>query len=196
MCECMQAYYKEFNVPQHVYERIERFAKTIKEVSGLNENMAVLDFGCEKGLVGLNLIKSAKKMSFLDPNPEAINEVKKGAEFLHQENYQLINKSIEEYDGEKFDLIFASISLHHVEDYKGCLSKMHSLLNPNGKLVIIEIYTGIIPQHAPIPHHGFEPKVLVESITEAGFKDAKWEDYGSFEHLNIQVPIYLVTASA
>lgn len=194
MAKDIKQLYEEFSIPQNVIERTERFANTIKETAKVDNNMSVLDFGCEKGLVGLNIIQKAKKVTFLDPHKEAIDNVKKHLEFLELKNYELVNKPIEKYEGEKFDLIFASICLHHVEDYKGALAKMHSLLNPNGQLIIIEIYTGVIPDSVPIPHHGLEPKVLVEAVTEKGFADAKWEDYGHFEHLNQQVPIYLVTA--
>lgn len=194
MSVTMQDYYKAFNTPSTLAQRVERFANTIVEKTKLNNSMDVLDFGCANGLVGLNLIKNTKKVSFLDPFQDAINQVQKGVDFLGYKNYALINKVIEEYDGDKFDVIFASVSLHHVEDFKAALCKMHSLLKPNGKLAIIDIYEGHHPDIPNLPHNGFDPKVLVEAVKEAGFLDTQWEDYGSFEHANTRIPIFFVSA--
>lgn len=68
----MEEFFKHFEIEANVVERISRFADTIRTRSKLNSTMNVLDFGCERGLVGLSLIKESKKMTFLDPSKPAI----------------------------------------------------------------------------------------------------------------------------
>lgn len=72
MSNCMEEFFKHFEIEANVVERISRFADTIRTRSKLNSTMNVLDFGCERGLVGLSLIKESKKMTFLDPSKPAI----------------------------------------------------------------------------------------------------------------------------
>lgn len=193
----IQEVFTHFNVAQENIERLDHFVDIIKSQSNLNKSMTVLDFGCEKGFLGLKLIDDAKKIAFLDPDPNAISIAEESLKMMGKTNYEIINKVVEEYNGSKFDLVYASVSLHHVPDVKSALTKIKSLLNPDGKLVIIEIYHKHFPQipkDKHLPHHGFTPESLTEVVTELGFKDPQWKDCGSFKHGGHDLPIFYLTA--
>lgn len=85
----------------------------------------VLEVGCGDGRLARALDDLAYRVVAIDPAaPE-------GAIF------QAV--SLEEFaDPGRFDAVVASRSLHHIHDLAGALSKLHRLLVPEGRLIVVE----------------------------------------------------------
>ena len=75
------------------------------------------------------------------------------------------------------DIIYTMLTLHHVKDTVALLRRFRDSLNPNGKLVIIDLEQedGSFHDHRPFEgHNGFSKERLTNMLQASGFK---LEDY-------------------
>lgn len=112
-----------------------------EKLSGKN----ILEVGIGSGSVSRMLAKYANKLVLLDIAPGAIEFVKNSInktgdiEFICEDVLQFTNVI-------KFDLIVAIGSLHHTGDLLGSISKLESMLNNNGEIVIM-VYNVFQPKN-------------------------------------------------
>lgn len=94
----------------------------------------ILDLGCGVGTMLKLLSKQFPDSVFYaqDESPKSLDYIKK--------NHPNVNCLSDLNTEEKFDLIFLSNVIHHVKSSKrdDLFKKIHSLLNPDGKLFIFE----------------------------------------------------------
>ena len=85
----------------------------------------VLEVGCGRGNLARAIAESGHEVVAIDPHAPA------GELFRAT--------SLEEFAGpEPFDVVVASLALHHVADLPGALDKIVSLLRPTGSLIVNE----------------------------------------------------------
>ena len=77
------------------------------------------------------------------------------------------------YSGEKFDIIFSQMVLHHIADVNAVLEKFSGMLNPGGYLAIADLCSEDGTFHDPgvVVHHGFDQAELSGWIKASGFVD-------------------------
>jgi SAM-dependent methyltransferase len=85
----------------------------------------VLEVGCGQGRLALAIDGLGHRITAIDPAAPG------GAIFQRV--------TLEEFSGRKrFDAIVVSRTLHHITDLRGALTKLHGLLRPGGRLIVIE----------------------------------------------------------
>lgn len=105
-----------------------------------------LSLGCGSGGLerhGLDL-KITEQFDALDFSPQAIEVAKKEAKKLFGSrniNYQVADLNQPSLDAEFYDAVFASQSVHHIENLEGYVSEVHKTLKPGG-LFIVNEYIG------------------------------------------------------
>jgi 2-polyprenyl-3-methyl-5-hydroxy-6-metoxy-1,4-benzoquinol methylase len=76
---------------------------------------------------------------------------------------------------EKYDVIYASIALHHVLDIKTTVETFFYLLNPKGQLCIVDLDEEDGSFHGEEKdfngHNGFNQEELSSLLRECGFKE-------------------------
>lgn len=83
----------------------------------------------------------------------------------------------DDYETERYDLIYSSMVLHHIPDTAGILATFHALLNPGGWLCAADIdqedgsFHGIDID----VHHGFTREALRLQAETAGFSDVRFD---------------------
>ncbi len=92
------------------------------------KDIAILDVGCAKGIVG----KILSENNF--PNVDAV-EVDEHARKVAKEFYHFIYPSIDNVD-KKYDLILLLDVLEHIENPKNFLENLLTKLSPSGKLLL------------------------------------------------------------
>jgi SAM-dependent methyltransferase len=77
-----------------------------------------------------------------------------------------------------FDLIYSSMTFHHVADPDAVLRRFHDLLRPGGYVAVsdLEPEDGSFHDSAtPFHHAGFDPEELGRKLEELGFTDIRHE---------------------
>jgi 2-polyprenyl-3-methyl-5-hydroxy-6-metoxy-1,4-benzoquinol methylase len=93
---------------------------------------SILDVGCGNGIYGNVLRENRAKLFGIDMSPESVELCKSGG---YNHVIQCPAQRIE-YGDEKFDMVFSSEVLEHVEDYEQMLKEIHRVLKPGGGLIL------------------------------------------------------------
>lgn len=92
-----------------------------------------------------------------------------------------INLMDESYKEEKFDLIYTSLTLHHILDTEKIIKIFYNLLNENGLLCIIDLDkedgSFHINQKDFNGHNGFEHRYMKNIFESVGFSNIKSETF-------------------
>jgi predicted TPR repeat methyltransferase len=123
----------------------------------------VLDFGCGTGLVGLKLAPYVREVIGIDLSKKMVEEFNRKREKFQIPNARAYQKDIFQMEGEKFDFIVSSMTLHHIGELEK-LSSQFARLSP--KIGIADLVTEDGSFHTrgvdDVAHFGFSPSQLVE----------------------------------
>jgi 2-polyprenyl-3-methyl-5-hydroxy-6-metoxy-1,4-benzoquinol methylase len=153
-------------------------AKNVMEKLPLERNLKIMDFGCGTGLFGLEFSEHAKELVGIDTSSgmlEVFNKKTEGDDRFRSHNINLEEKEL----NEKFDLIISSMAFHHLNDPKAVLTKLKKNLNPDGKIIIVDLDEEDGSFHPDnegmgVKHFGFSKNTLINWAKEA---DLKFEHY-------------------
>ncbi len=184
-------------------ERAHRIAEAIAAEVPLQKGMTVLDYGCGTGLLSFPLRERLGPMTLADSSTGmlAVLEEKIVAHEAHEamQSCQL-DLMADPLPEQRFDLIYTSMTLHHVPDTARILALFHDLLKPGGYLCIADLdaedgsFHGIEYE----VHHGFERDTLTELTQAAGLEAVRFRTV--FEIIKEQeqgpraYPVFLMTA--
>lgn len=163
-------------------KRINRAKIVSNEISNsinINNNYSAMEFGCGTGLVSFNLYNKFKSITLIDSSKGMIDIVKSKIDkskinnmfpyYLDITNENSLNK--------KFDIIYNSMVLHHIDDIKAIINKFYELLNKEGYLCIVDLNEEDGSFHKKYPdfhgHNGFNQDALKSILISAGFKDVQ-----------------------
>jgi tRNA (cmo5U34)-methyltransferase len=139
--------------------------------------LKALEFGAGTGLLSFYLKDRFSEITLMDTSREML----KIAELKMDENDRskfrtlFFNLENEEYSGEKFDIIYSQMVLHHIKSPKAIFQKFHRLLNPGGILAIADLYLedGSFHDYNMDVHRGFDPEKLKSTLIKQGFQNCK-----------------------
>lgn len=148
-------------------------AEAIGELN-LEKVELALDFGCGTGLVSIPLAAKIPRIIALDSSAGMIEVLQSKASDLHISNIEAMQAGITSADlPEDFDLIFTSMTLHHIEETDQVLQRFAQLLKPGGKVAIADLDAEDGSFHKPgseEKHHGFDREILREELQKYGFQ--------------------------
>ena len=139
----------------------------------LQPEMRAMDFGCGTGLVGIPIAHLIGTLYCVDTSAGMLDMVIKKAAEEKLTNIITCHSEIENLSlSEKLDLIFTSMTLHHIGDTDSVLQCFSSLLNPGGMVAIADLDSEDGSFHkagSEERHHGFERTTLADSLVKHGF---------------------------
>jgi ubiquinone/menaquinone biosynthesis C-methylase UbiE len=161
-------------------ERAASIAQSIREVLDLSTYQNALEYGSGTGLLSFALKDDLKRITLMDESVEMTKVAREKCRQAQVDHLHPIKMDLmtEEYQPEsKFDLIFILLTLHHIDDTDGILSRFKHLLAPNGMLAIIDLETedGSFHDKEFHGHLGFDRDELEEKVTAAGFRPAYYD---------------------
>jgi ubiquinone/menaquinone biosynthesis C-methylase UbiE len=136
-----------------------------------------LEIGAGTGLVGLQIFPKISSLLCVDTSESMLNVLREKTK--DEKDISIIHGEIFEYDVQDIDLVFSSMSFHHIEDIPRTLKHLFSITKNGAKLVIGDLRTedGSFHRFNPIPHKGFDTDELTKWVENAGFKVTTVETY-------------------
>ncbi len=156
-------------------ERARRIADGIRAAVALSRDMRALDYGCGTGLLSFPLREELGSITLKDSSAGMLEvaRAKIAAQGVTNMVVKQADLSAEPLPKERYDLIYSSMTLHHIPDTDAILGAFHTLLNPGGRLCIADLDTEDGSFHGPEVdvHHGFDRAELAARTARAGFSD-------------------------
>ena len=134
-------------------------AEKTKEILNLSAPLEIMDFGCGTGLFGLEFADYASGLLGVDTSAgmlEVFNQKTNGVEKISSMLIDLEHEDLPK----KFDLIVSSMAFHHLAAPDQMLMKMKQMLNPGGRMAIVDLDEEDGTFHPDnramgVTHHGF-----------------------------------------
>ncbi len=155
------------------------FSAELDKIVPDHSGLAILEFGCGTGLVGLRYAEKAASLNMVDASPAMLDVLRTKAEArashvtVHEGTLSmLVGQAVAP---ESADWIISNMALHHVKDIPALIGELHRLIKPGGRVTIGELETEPGTFHAPdvVPHNGFDPYELSRLFEKGGFTPNK-----------------------
>lgn len=149
-------------------------ADAIRNSVVLDDSMRALEIGCGTGTLALALARDLAHIRATDASAGMIAELR-----AKLDRAQIRNITPEYVDlltgptpDEVFDLCYAAMALHHIDDVPRLLSTMAALTRSGGVLAVADLCEEDGSFHAPetVPHNGFSETRIRGLLDVAGFR--------------------------
>jgi len=177
--------------------RAEAVASGMRRAMPLRRSMTALEYGAGTGLLSFCLRDTLGAITLADSSAgmRAVAERKIAA--ANEKQMRVIDLDLmrDAVPGERYDLVFSMMTLHHVPDLRRGLAAFHELLNEGGYLCIADLDAEDGSFHGPEidVHHGFERSALGKALATVGFVDVAIGDCFIVEHGSRTYPMFLAT---
>ncbi|MEI6847076.1 MAG: class I SAM-dependent methyltransferase [Chlorobiaceae bacterium] len=172
------------------------------------KTMHALEVGCGTGLVTLEIAPLVKKVIAIDTSMEMLKILHEKISTFRIENieatsaYPSLLSTFMEHKT-LFDLVYSSMTLHHINDTFGFLNQISNLLVPGGVIAIVDLDVEDGSFHEDQKekvHYGFDRAELSAMMQAADLKETSFETIFTFNKKNKQekntaYTIFLATAT-
>jgi ubiquinone/menaquinone biosynthesis C-methylase UbiE len=159
-------------------DRANQIAAAIIAAIPLNSTMRALDYGSGTGMLSFPLQEKLGHITLKDTSAGMLAVVKEkiAAWGIVNMATRLMDLTAAPIPGERYDLIYSSMTLHHIPDTNAILKAFHTLLNPGGWLCIADLdqEDGSFHGIQVDVHHGFDRDALAAQAAQAGFTDIRF----------------------
>lgn len=133
-----------------------------------------MEFGAGSGLVTALLAPAARQLTAVEQSPGMIAAMQRKLAEHGIGHVQPFEGDVERrMPAGPFDLVFSSMTLHHIADVAGLFARLHGALAPGGLVAMADLLTEDGSFHGPevpgVMHHGFSADELTRWLQEAGF---------------------------
>ena len=152
-------------------ELTQAIAAAIATAVPLLPHWRVLEYGCGTANLSFLLASRVHAIVAADASPGMVEQIHRKLEASPALNIQprLLDLTREPAPAERFDLILAAMTLHHIPDVPDLLSRLAGMLGDAGWLAIADLHAedGSFHSELAVPHHGFAPDTMVQNINQA-----------------------------
>jgi ubiquinone/menaquinone biosynthesis C-methylase UbiE len=169
---------RQWDADPEFIERGQRLAAALRAAVPLDRRMMALDYGCGTGLVSFPLKDELGHITLWDSSAGmlAVAREKITAQGVTNMTVRQADVMAAAPPEERYDLIYTSMTLHHIPDTDAILRVFHELLQPRGFLCVADLDVEDGSFHGPEidVHHGFDRGALGEKLAAAGFTDVSF----------------------
>ena len=159
-------------------DRANQIAAAIIAAVPLNTTMRALDYGSGSGMLSFPLQEKLGHITLKDTSAGmlAVVDEKIAAWGIVNMTTRRMDLTAAPMPDERYDLIYSSMTLHHIPDTHAILNAFHTLLNPGGWLCIADLdqEDGSFHGIQVDVHHGFDRDALTAQAAQAGFIDIRF----------------------
>jgi len=190
--------------PMH-WDRSVAIADEILKILPIKPYFRAMEFGAGTGILSFLLKDNLKEILLIDNSSEMVrltNEKIKvsGVANLRTKFFDLEHS---DFTGDKFNLIFTQMVLHHVSEIENIISKFHSMLSPGGYLAIADLYSedGSFHGEGFDGHRGFDPDDLAAILQTKQFTSISHKECFKINRVISEsetrdFPVFLITAKS
>ncbi|HOK03314.1 MAG TPA: class I SAM-dependent methyltransferase [Spirochaetota bacterium] len=149
--------------------------RAIKDNVPIDKNMRALDFGCGTGLVSLKIQPLVREIVCADSSMgmlEVLQSKIRASDLDNISTLYLPEGELSVISG-NYDLIFSSMTLHHINNLEELFLKFGELLAENGYLCLADLDSddGLFHEdNSGVYHNGFDRSELISLLKKCGFK--------------------------
>ncbi len=178
--------------------------QAILDVAVPSGNERGLEFGCGTGLVTALLAPVLGHVVAADNSEGMLEVLRSKTRVLALENVEPRRVDVgREVPGGPFDLIFSSMTMHHIGDVAGLFRRLAAELAPGGRIAVADLESEDGTFHGDaegIMHHGFDPAEVIEWLRTAGLQNAQTRRIyvvhkTGGDGLEREYPVFLATAT-
>ena len=179
-------------------------AQAIKNILPFKSVDYAMDYGCGTGLISLELLPVIKNLTGIDLSDAMLDIFRKKIKENNLKNVELvkINSELDELPYHPYDLIFSSMTIHHVEHHIELLEKFYNILNKKGVLVIADLQKEEGDFHSDnsgVHHFGFDPDEFKIILKKIGFHNISYEIIHTIKketnnNQHKEFPVFLINA--
>jgi ubiquinone/menaquinone biosynthesis C-methylase UbiE len=141
--EWFREWANEYDTTLGKLKRHHKLLDLVVKESGIQRNDRVLDIGCGTGLLSLKFLNTTdSRITAIDSSPQMLRIFQEKIEKYNlAEKIHCEQESAEEMDFKpgQFDIIAATVSLHHVKFKEPVIKNVHNYLEGGGRFVLGEI---------------------------------------------------------
>jgi len=141
--EWFQNWANEYDTTLGKIKRHHKLLDLVVKESGIKKDDHILDIGCGTGLLSLKFLnKKDCSITAIDSSPQMLKIFEEKIETCHlTKKIHCIRQSAEDMDfkSHQFDIIAATVALHHVEHKQPVIRNIYDYLKEGGRFVIGEI---------------------------------------------------------
>lgn len=167
---------RDWDLDPKKVERARMVAEAIRNTIPLSQEMKALEYGCGTGLLSFALQSDLGEITLADTSQgmlDVLGEKIAKADVTNMHPVRL-DLAYNPLPGERYDLTYSLMVLHHIQDAKDMLLKFHDLLRPNGILLVADLDQEDGSFHtdgSTDVHKGFARGELRKMVEEAGFEN-------------------------
>lgn len=137
-----------------------------------------LEFGAGTGLVTMILARKLAHVTAMDASSGMLDVLRAKCRMKHVTQVEALEGTVPgQLPDAQFDLIYSSMTMHHVEDVPDLLRRLHGHLKAGGRIALADLDREDGSFHAEakgVVHHGFDRGVFGGWLRDAGFTDARF----------------------
>ncbi len=168
------------------HQRADAIAAAIQAAIPLSPHMHALDYGCGTGLLSFPLRDKLGHITLKDNSAGMLEVLREKIAAQCVGNMTVVQADLASEgvslspgpspQGERFDLIYTSMVLHHIPDTAAILATFNHLLNPGGWLCVADLdqEDGSFHGVEVDVHHGFARETLQSLAEAAGHADVRF----------------------
>ncbi len=181
----------------------QKIARSMLSVLSPAGTEKALEFGAGTGLVTLLMAPNLAHVTAVDSSAGMLEVLRHKCERKQLTQVETVEGIVpEQLPDAQYDLIYSSMTMHHVEDVQGLLKTLADHLKPGGRIALADLDAedGSFHREATgVAHHGFARDTFANWMREAGFDNVQFStaftarresDDGSM----CDFPIFLVVA--
>jgi ubiquinone/menaquinone biosynthesis C-methylase UbiE len=184
-------------------ERARVLADAIRKTIPLSTNMSALEYGCGTGLLSFALQSDLGQITLADTSQGMLDVLSEKIAAAGVTNMRPVKLDLatDPLPVERYHLTYSLLTLHHIHDAQGVISKFHAVLEPGGFLLVSDLDKEDGSFHTDGTtdvHLGFERRELQGWAEAAGFENVSFSTAfvitKKIEDAERTFPVFLMSA--